>query len=59
MLEFLEDAEVGRTPGRVLMAGGPDLEEDEIEVELSGPEKEDEGTGMIESEEESGPGPPL
>ena len=41
------------------MAGGPDLDEGELEeVVLRAPE-EDEGTEVSESEEEDGPGPPL
>ena len=60
VLEFIEDTRVGRMPGRVLMAGGPDVEEGELdEVELWGPEEEGEGTEFSESEEENGPGPPL
>ena len=60
ILEFLEDTRVGRMPGRILMAGGPDVEEDELdEVELLGPEEGGEGTEISESEEEGGPGPPL
>ena len=53
LLEFLEDTRVGRMPGRVLLAGGSDLDE---EVELWAPEEE-EGSD-ISSEEENGPGPP-
>ena len=59
VLEFLEDTRVGRMPGWVLLAGGADLDEDEIEeVELWAPEVE-EGSDISESsEEEDGPGPP-
>ena len=32
ILEFLERTRVGKMPGRVLMAGGPDLEEEELET---------------------------
>ena len=28
VLEFLEDVRVGKMPGRILLAGGPDLEEE-------------------------------
>ena len=31
VLEFLEDNRVGKMPGRILLAGGPDLEEEELE----------------------------
>lgn len=49
LLEFLEDIRVGRISGRVLLAGGPDLNEDEIEeVELWAREKE-EGSDISES----------
>ena len=56
LLEFLEDTRVGRVPGRVLFAGGPDLDEKEMEeLELWAT---DEGGGSdISSEEEDGPGP--
>ena len=38
VLEFLEDTRMGRMPGRVLLAGGPDLDEDKVEeVELWAP----------------------
>ena len=30
ILEFLEDTNVGKMPGQILMAGGPDLEEEEL-----------------------------
>ena len=57
LLEFPGDTRVGRMPGRVLLAGGPDLDEEEMEeVELWAPEEE-EGSD-ISSEEEDGPGPP-
>ena len=60
ILEFLEDTRVGEMPGRILLAGGPDLEEEELEcfsLQVQG-EGED-GTGISSSEEEDGPGPPL
>ena len=31
ILEFLENTRVGKMPGRVLLAGGPDLEEEDLE----------------------------
>ena len=31
ILEFLEGTKVGKMPSRVLLAGGPDLEEEELE----------------------------
>ena len=60
VLEFLEDTIVGKMPGRILMAGGPDLEEEELEgfsLQVQGEGKE--GTEMSSSEEEDGPGLPL
>ena len=59
ILEFLEDTKVGKMPGRILMAGGPDLEEEELEVLFLQALGEEEGTGLSSSEEEDGPGPPL
>ena len=57
VLELLEDTRVGRIPGQILLAGGPDVEEDDLEeIEVWAPE---EGAREIEiSEEEDGPGPP-
>ena len=47
-------------PGRILVAGGPEVDEEEMdEVVLWAPEEEEEGSGISESEEEEGPGPPL
>ena len=58
LLEFLEDTRVGRIPGWVLLAGGPDSEKGEMEeVELWGPEVEVESV-ISSSEEEDGSGPP-
>ena len=58
-LGFLEDTRVGNVPGRILMAGGPDLEEEELEVlSLMAPEEE-EGTDVSASEKEDGLGPPI
>ena len=45
-------------PGRVLLAGGPDLEEEELEsfsLQVSGEEVE---TEVSSSGDEDGPGPP-
>ena len=60
ILEFLEETRVGKVPSRVLLAGGPDLEEEELDgffLQVLG-EEEDE-TGISSSEEEDRPGPPL
>ena len=58
VLEFLENTRVGKVPGRILLAGAPDLEEEELEgfslqvlVEESGP--------MGVQVKEGGPGHPL
>ena len=59
ILEFLEDTRVGKMPGRILMEGGPDWEEEELEVLSLQALGEEEGTGLSSSEEEGGPGPPL
>ena len=32
ILDFLERTRVGKMPGRILLAGGPDLEEEELET---------------------------
>lgn len=61
VLEFLEDMKVGRMASRVLLAGGPDVEEDEMEEVTLWAPVEEEGTGISEEEsaEEDGPGPHL
>ena len=41
------------------MTGGPDLEDEELEVVSLVAPDEDEGSGLSSSEEEDGPGPPL
>ena len=59
ILDFLEKTKVGKMPGRVLLAGGPDLEEEEMDgfsLQVLG---EDEETGISSSEEEDGPGLPF
>ena len=43
---------------RVLLAGGPDLEEEEMDGFSLQVLEEDEETGISSSEEEDGPGPP-
>ena len=45
-------------PGRILLAGGPDLEEEELEVLSLMAPGEEEGTDLSASEDEEGPGPP-
>ena len=58
ILEFSEETRVGKMPGRILLAGGPDLEE-ELEGFSLQVHGEEEGTEVSSSEEEDGPGPPL
>ena len=59
LLEFLEDTRVSRMPGRVLLAGAPDVNEDDLdEIVLWAPEEKETGSGE-EIKEEDGPGPPL
>ena len=58
VLEFLEDTRVGRMPGRVIFAGGPDVDENDLEeIVMWAPEEE--GAGNSEISEEDGPNPPL
>ena len=60
LLEFLDKTKVGKMPSRILLAGGPDLEEEELEsLSLLAQDEGVEETDISESEEESGPGPPL
>ena len=50
---------MGRMPGRVLLVGGPDLGEDEVEyLGLWAPEEEGGSDISESSEEEDGSGPP-
>ena len=59
ILRFLEKTKVGKMPSRILLAGGPDLEEEELEgfsLQVS------DGSGDTEdslSGDEDGPGPPI
>ena len=57
ILEFLEDIRVEKMPGRILLAGGPDPKEEDLEG-FSLRVQEEEGTGISDSEEDEGPGPP-
>ena len=51
---------MGRMPGQILMTGGPDLEEEDLEaISLWDPEGGGEGSDISSNEEEDGPGPPL
>ena len=60
IMEFLEKTKVGKMPSRVLLAGGPDLEEEEMDgysLQILGGDEEE--TGASSSEEDNGPGSPL
>ena len=60
ILEFLEKTKVGKMPSRVLLAGGPDMEEEEMDgLSLRVLEEGEAETGISSSEEEDGPGPPA
>ena len=59
ILEFLDKTKVGNIPSRVLLAGGPDLEEEELSgfsLQVSWDEGE---TEVSSSGDEDGPGPPI
>ena len=58
-LEFLEKTRVEKMSGRILLTGGPDLEEEDLECvspQVLG--EGEEGTEVSSSEGEDGPGPP-
>ena len=59
ILGFLEETKVGKMPSRVLLAGGPDLEEEELEGFSLMVSEEDVETECSSSEREDGPGPPT
>ena len=59
ILEFLEGTKVGKMPSRVLLAGGPDLEEEELEGFSLLVSDEDVETECSSSGDEDGPGPPV
>ena len=57
-MEILKDTRFRIMPGRILLAGKPDLEEEELEGFSLQAQGEEGGTGISESEEKDGPGPP-
>ena len=59
ILEFLRKTKVGKMPSRVLLAGGPDLEEDELKGFPLMVSDEDVETVISSSGDEGGPGPPI
>ena len=58
ILEFLEKTRVGKMPSRIMLAGGPDLEEEELDG-FSLLVSEDVETEVSSSGDEGGPGPPV
>ena len=59
LLEFLEDTRVGRMPGEILLARGPDVDEDSLDEIVLWPPEEGKAESSGDSEEEDGPGTPL
>ena len=59
ILEFLERTKVGKMPSRILLAGGPDLEEEELDSVSLQVSEEDVETEVSSSGDEGGPGPPI
>ena len=59
ILEFLEKTKVGKMPSRILLAGGPDLEEEELEDFSLRVSEEEAETEVSSSGDEGGPGPPI
>ena len=59
ILDFLGKTKVGKMPSRVLLAGGPDLEEEELEGFSLLVSDGDAETGCSSSEDVDGPGPPV
>ena len=59
ILEFLESTKVGKMPSRILLAGGPDLEEEDLEGFSLLVSEEEAETEISTSEDEGGPGPPI
>ena len=59
ILEFLEGTKVGKMPSRILLAGDPDMEEEELEGFSLQVLEEEAVTETSSSEEEDGPDPPL
>ena len=59
ILEFLEKTKVGKMPSRILLAGGPDLEEEELDGFSLQVSEEEAETDVSSSGDEGGPGPPI
>ena len=59
ILGFLEKTKVGKMPSRILLAGGPDLEEEDLEGYSLRGTGEDVETEISSSGDEGGPGPPI
>ena len=59
ILGFLEKTKVGKMPSRVLLAGGPDLEEEDLDGFSLRGTGEDVETEISSSGDEGDPGPPI
>ena len=59
ILRFLEKTKVGKMPSRIFLAGGPDLEEEELDGFSLRGTGEDMETDVSSSGDEDGPGPPI
>ena len=59
IVELLEGTKVGKMPSRVLLAGGPDVEEEGLDGFSLQVLEEETVTEASSSEEEDGPGSPL
>ena len=58
VLEFLQDTKAGQMPSQILLRGGIEVEEEDLEdIELWA--EDSGGREVEENEEEDGPGPPL
>ena len=59
ILDFLRETKVGKMPSRVLLAGGPDMEEEDLEGFSLMVSDEEAETECSSSGDEDGPGPPI
>ena len=59
LLEFLRETSVGRMPSQILLAGGPNVDESDLDEIVLRPPEEEEAESSEDSEEEDEPGPPL
>ena len=59
ILEVLKSTKLGKTRNRILLAGGPDLEEENLEGFSLLVSEEEAETEVSTSGDEGGPGPPI